>query len=465
MQKTMLMKPFKFTVITDTHYYSHTLGTEGRAYELRSGSDQKCLAEAPAILRAAFDKIEASDSEAVLICGDLSNNGERASHEEFRQMLYELQKKKRVYVITNTHDWCSDSRSHRYVGDKVYDDVPVFRHDELRDFYADFGPNEGISEFITHLGTSSYILDLDENTRLLALNDDQSGMGGAGYSNEHFDWIEEQIAASHALGKTVIAIQHHLLMPHVCPLITKGSCVKDWEYVAARLADTGLKYIFCGHSHIQDIARFTSPKGNTITEVNVGSLVGHPSSIVKASVSYGKLTVDLDTIESFDYNGKQDADEYLRRKLCAIVENLIEALASGDTKEINDRFGAMYIKTDKILKLKFLLSPLARYILRVNIKQAARTVNFLTFGQGIKKQYVKAYADRPLIEFVRDIVCAVFDSGAQKQPVGSDYYMLVTSAIGLPARIFKKNALFQKLKVCSHALVAGNELNVYPSEL
>ncbi|NLP48716.1 MAG: metallophosphoesterase [Clostridiales bacterium] len=460
------MKAFKFSVIADTHYYSPVLGVSGRAYELRSGSDQKCLAESPAILKAVFEKIASDDSQALLIAGDLTNNGERASHEEFRQMLYDLQKVKRVYVITNTHDWCSDDRPHRYDADKVIADVPVLGHHELRGFYADFGPNEAISEYITHLGTSSYILDLNQNTRLLALSDDQSGRGGAGYSQKHLSWIEDQISQTKALGKNLVAMQHHLLMPHVCPLITKGSCIQDREYVGARFADAGLKYIFCGHSHIQDIARLTSPKGNTITEINVGSAVGYPAPIIKASISRGGLCLDLDRIESFTYEGKQEAaDPYLRRHLASLVENLLHAAAFGDKKEFIDRFDAMHINSRKLLKFRFLLKAAARFILKADIKQAARLLNLISLGRAVKKRDVKAYAQRPLMDFVRDILFAVFDGGAQKHSVDSHYYKLVTSAVAIPGRLFKKKPLFKDLNDCIHALVAGNDLNVYPNEL
>ena len=53
---------YKFTFLADLHYYSKTLGTSGRAYELRSGSDQKCLAESGAIIDAAFDHLAQSDT-------------------------------------------------------------------------------------------------------------------------------------------------------------------------------------------------------------------------------------------------------------------------------------------------------------------------------------------------------------------------------------------------------------------
>ena len=56
-------------------------------------------------------------------------------------------------------------------------------------------------------------------------------------------------------------MEHHLLTPHISPLITGGgTCVADREYVASRLADAGLKYMFVGHSHMQSTTDFKSKK-------------------------------------------------------------------------------------------------------------------------------------------------------------------------------------------------------------
>ena len=95
----------KLTFIADTHYYSKSLGTSGKAYALRSGSDQTCLAETAEIIDAAFEKIGESETDAVFILGDVTNNGEMVSHIEFREKLYKLKRKKPVYIITATHDW------------------------------------------------------------------------------------------------------------------------------------------------------------------------------------------------------------------------------------------------------------------------------------------------------------------------------------------------------------------------
>ena len=200
---------YKFTFLADLHYYSKTLGTSGRAYELRSGSDQKCLAESGAIIDAAFDHLARSDTQAVLLAGDLTNDGEMVCHRELREKLYALAEKKPVYLITNTHDWCCDGNPRRFTGARVTHDVPTMPHTGIHDFYYDFGGRQAIAEYRTHLGISSYVIPLAEKIWLLALCDDQNGRGKAGYTEPHFQWIEEQLRRAKEQGCLVLAMQHH----------------------------------------------------------------------------------------------------------------------------------------------------------------------------------------------------------------------------------------------------------------
>ena len=71
-------------VVTDTHYFENSLGASGEAYEKRSRTDQKCIAETGAILDAAFEKMaQDKETEIIIIPGDLVYRGETASHEGF----------------------------------------------------------------------------------------------------------------------------------------------------------------------------------------------------------------------------------------------------------------------------------------------------------------------------------------------------------------------------------------------
>ena len=444
------MKETKLVFIADTHHFSKTLADGGRAYYLRSGSDQKCLLETGAIIDAAFAEIANSDADAVLLAGDITNDGERVCHEEMREKLYALQKKKDVFVITATHDWCCDGNPRKFVGNAVYHDVPVMGHEELRDFYFDFGPRQANSEFITHLGTCSYTVDIGENVRILALNDDQNGSGAAGFSEPHFQWIEAQIAQAQADGKVLIGMEHHLLMTHVHPMITGvgSTCVGDREAVASRLADAGLRYMFVGHSHIQCIGSFTSAKGNTITEVNVGALVGYPAPMVYVTVTDAGLKIDVETLKSFTFEGKTiDAQRYLAAHATALIDRLVEGAAL-TKREFTDRLCAMGLKGENFEKLYYPLHPLARLYFKATANTVYRLLCALGCKTYIDRAALAVYGDKPLQEFVGETWLSILD--AQGKGVNDKaYYRLVMGVA---------NALVH-LKRCTLTLDLRDALN------
>ena len=61
-----------FYLVTDTHYYDSSFKRTGKAYEERSITDQKCVAETPAIIDAGFAQLaEDKNTDIILITGDL----------------------------------------------------------------------------------------------------------------------------------------------------------------------------------------------------------------------------------------------------------------------------------------------------------------------------------------------------------------------------------------------------------
>lgn len=132
------MKDFSFYLVTDPHYYDSSFKRTGSAYEERSKTDQKCVAETPAIIDAGFEQIASDKStDIVLIPGDLVYRGEYQSHVGFREKLYKLRDSgKKIYLITARHDYAEDPVE--FDGDKT---IPVkgMEREELRDFYREFG--------------------------------------------------------------------------------------------------------------------------------------------------------------------------------------------------------------------------------------------------------------------------------------------------------------------------------------
>lgn len=69
------MSDFSFYLVTDPHYFDESFGRSGSAYEARSRTDQKCVAETPAILDAGLELIFTGHMHAQAVTEHISPAG------------------------------------------------------------------------------------------------------------------------------------------------------------------------------------------------------------------------------------------------------------------------------------------------------------------------------------------------------------------------------------------------------
>lgn len=459
----------KFTVTADTHYYDASLGISGGAYALRSGSDQKCLAETGAILDAAFAELAQSDTQAVLIAGDLTNNGECVCHEGLRKKLYDLQKSKPVYVTTATHDWCCDQNPRRFQGDCVFHDVPTVRSEQLYDLYADFGTARARKAFQTHLGTASYLADLGEEVVLLALIDDQNGKGRAGYAPDHLAWILDTIRTETAAGKTVFAMQHHLLYPHISPLVTGGACCGAHEALCEVLAEAGLRFLFVGHSHLHRTDRFVSSGGRELYEINVGSLVGYPAPMVEVTVYPDTVELRTKRLESFVWNGKSvDAQLYLRAHAAHVLCGIVDTLVSGTKQAAAARLSALGLDGAELMrKYGAVIRGAARYFNRATVGELGCVLRRLPGGACFQKEDLAALQNASILEIVCELLLTAMSGDAAAKGHPAAYGRVLAAAGTLPARLLsalhirdgRPQKLCREAERLLHELATGGDFN------
>ena len=449
----------KITFIADTHHYSKTLGTQGKAYELRSGSDQKCLAETGDIIDAAFLQIAKSDTNAVFVLGDVSNDGEMISHIEFRKKLYELKKSKPVYIITATHDWCCDGNPRRFEGDRSFNDVEVMKSEKLPDFYWDFGPAQAIDSYITKIGTVCYTVQLGNRVRVMCLNDDKNEDDHAGFTEDCWQWIESQIKKAHDDGCLLIGIEHHLIMPNISTLFAVGStCVANREEVASRFADAGLRYMLVGHSHMQGTSQFTSEKGNTITQINVGSLCGYPAPIVNVTVNSAEnITYDVDHLRTIRLNGEEtDAIAFLAQHSAALINRVLEC----ETKsEFAEKLTALQLNGKKLASFWFIAKPVLHKLNTATAYEFYMYLKAFGLADSISKESALKFRDKPVKEFINEVFLSVFDGTLHPQERGGDYYRLVMSVVLTLAGLKKDEEFSDKLLLAFDNILTGGEIN------
>ncbi len=323
--------PFSFFLITDPHYFENSLGADGEAYDKFNLTEQKCLAETGAIIDAAFDILCAdTQTQVVLIPGDLVFNGEKESHLGFIRKLEKLRAcNKRIYVTTAGHDFSDNPTA--FKGDKR---IPVegTKREELPELYKDYGYS-GYLAFDER--TYSYVSKIADGVRLFALNSDGDLKDYHGFDEEQMQWIKQQIDAAKAAGDVFFAMVHYPVLPGSPIMGMVGDAVMtDWRTISTRLADWGLRLVFTGHMHMQTINAKTTESGNTIYDVCTGSLVGCPASIRKVTFRDEK-TVDIKSsrIEQFEWdkNG-MTAEEYFAWRFDRMINETMDSMVTDPGK-------------------------------------------------------------------------------------------------------------------------------------
>ena len=428
---------YKLKIVADLHHFPESLSDGGRAYQLRSSTDQVCLCESGAIIDAAFENMANSDCDAVLIAGDISNDGEKLAHDEMMEKLKRLSEKKKVFVVYSTHDWCCNGDARRFEGDKAYHDVETVTAPYLREFYKDFGENQAYDTYENEIGAVSYAVKLDGKVRLIGLNDDKNGAGKAGYCDEHFEWILKQVKDAKANGEAVVVMEHHLVLPHISRLINGGQMIGDADERAEALATAGVDFIIVGHSHMQRTTQYTAKNGNVMTQINVGSLCGHPSAVTTITVTEDEYKIDVDRLEKFNYKGTEYTNEYITKHTMELLVGLLNSAAT-DKAEFIDRFNAIDEKLRYDGKYYWLIAPVARKLLKMTVGQAGRLINFFTFGKGINKKALKQIKNDNLFDHIMKIYLCVFDGSLNKCTSTDDpVYIIVKDVASLPKMLSK----------------------------
>ncbi|MBN1413400.1 MAG: metallophosphoesterase [Spirochaetales bacterium] len=303
MLETVPYPDTRFIVFSDPHYYSNTLGIEGEAFTEYLNNDRKLLVESKEILQEFIIKAESIPAEFVLICGDLTKDGELISHREFADLILPLKNQgKKVFVIPGNHD-IRNPHAKKFEGDKAIDVESVTPEDFL-EIYADYGYKDALFRDEHSL---SYIAEAVPGLWVMGLdgcryreNEDQPLVGGI-LQEGTYTWIESMLQKAASEKKAVIAFIHHGITEHYK---TQKKYFPDFvlqynEVVSKLLSSYGVRLVFTGHYHAQDIT-LVNPKTTSgkLFDIETGSFVTYPcpyrvvelSNGFKAMIRSGRIT-------------------------------------------------------------------------------------------------------------------------------------------------------------------------------
>ncbi|MBQ3424319.1 MAG: metallophosphoesterase, partial [Clostridia bacterium] len=218
-------------------------------------------AELMAALRA---QVALERPGALIVTGDLSFNGERASHLALAEWFRRIEADGTpVWVLPGNHD-INVPAPHGFTKEGWYPTEAV-TPETFSAIYADFmGPAAGEANL-------SYAVEVDERL-WIAMTDVAYYLGAAQtfglFTAGHAAWLEEMLAAA---GKAeVITATHHNLLPHT-RFSQESFVMFGWESMAALNRRYGVRLNLSGHIHAQNIA---AQEG--LTDVSTGAFCSWP---------------------------------------------------------------------------------------------------------------------------------------------------------------------------------------------
>lgn len=315
--------------------YCYSGGNGNTDFDKQLIGGTKLFLESSFFVRQMLDDMVAEKPDYLFVTGDITLNGELQAHIEMANLLRDVQNKIRaagkpgfqVFVTTGNHDlYNKDAKyymdggaekvcSHittRYDITKIYSSLgyPDLSDQEIADYYATLTTDiyfdrlpysgnyinsttaagvfidyqyidNGISTPDYDNGDITYVAYLPNDYTLLSLDVPLSDpqifhhVGGYFYESTR-DYIADKAQEGAFEGQNLLCIMHHNLVPHF-PLedsLLKDFTVYGWREAADFLADLGVRYVFTGHMHSNDIAKHESLNGNVIIDTETASATG-----------------------------------------------------------------------------------------------------------------------------------------------------------------------------------------------
>ncbi|MBN3948876.1 MAG: metallophosphoesterase [Nostoc sp. NMS7] len=239
---------FRFAVVSDLHLaLPHTIWDHPSRFHLVEVSISA--------FKSVLEHLIQLDLDFLLLPGDLTQHGEPENHAWLQQCLAQLPFP--VYVVPGNHD------------------VPVLLASQQSIAFADF------PYYYTKFGYEDpqqmyYIRQLLPGVKLIGLNSNsfnEQGEQVGCLDTKQLRWLEEVLAASG--DELVLVMVHHNVVEHLPnqsshPLANRYMLANSAELLQL-LRRYGVKLVFTGHLHIQDIAY-----SDGVYDITTGSLVSYP---------------------------------------------------------------------------------------------------------------------------------------------------------------------------------------------
>ena len=324
----------RLMVVTDLHYLAPALyeGSGIFLQALRAG-DGKIPQYGEELLAALAAEAERQRPDALVVTGDLSFNGEKASHEKLAAFFAGIRDRGiPVFVIPGNHDMNRPSpMAFTPTGWRATEGVD---REAFAQIYGDFMlPPEGKAgaglSYTARITDSLWLAMADVSTFQAA------GQNVGVFTADHAQWLENALEEARQAGARVIACTHHNLLRHT-DFQTESFQMFGHEAMEAILRQYGVRLNLSGHMHSQHIAR-----EDEITDAATGAFCMTPHRYALVTVSEdGTILYEARELcgahlpEGFQEMSRAWAADVSKEKLRASLEQ--EQLSPEETETMLD---------------------------------------------------------------------------------------------------------------------------------
>lgn len=295
--------PVTLAVASDLHYVGEAIEDGGELFtRVVEEGDGRQLNYIRPITDAFLAEVVKDKPDALILTGDLSFNGEKASHEELAEKLNKVvEAGVPVYVLPGNHD-VNNYAASTYLGDEraAADFVTPEQFEEIYKncgFSAADSRDKASLSYMVKLNAGVWLFMLDTQPYYLHEPGFPYCVGGV-VQDGTWTWLEKQLKKCQEAGAVPLVAMHQNLALH-SERFTTGYRLYDADRLAQLVADCGGQLAFSGHLHPQHIALWQSEAGQQVWDVASGSLAVWP-------YLSGRVTIDPDGAgrAAYDYEAK-----------------------------------------------------------------------------------------------------------------------------------------------------------------
>ena len=309
----------RIMVISDPHVIPQTEIDKQANFDTYMDTQRKMLQLSEPIWHALLDTALKYKPDLVLIPGDLTKDGEEASHDTVSAGIHRLEAAGiPVLVIPGNHDIPGENWETLYSG-------------TFQDAVKDPGSHSFAKEALPGIT----VLGIDGS-------DGKASIGKL--SQATLDWIKAQADAAKAKGNTVIAMTHWQILEHFDGLasLEPASRFEKPDELRNLLMHNGVHLVLTGHFHVSGITTFRDTTGLTqdsLIEITTGSPITYPCPYRWMTLAKDRKSIDVSTEYINSLPGiDEDFRTFSRDWMKVHTSNLVPSLARRFWKKIFDNW-------------------------------------------------------------------------------------------------------------------------------